>query len=470
VTPRRRTVRSRPRRVARLGHALAAAIAVTAAHPALADDAPASSAAPASTTSPNRALPDYEGRPPPAPSAGEVALWVPRILFSPVWFVSEFVIRRPIGAALTAAERANLPSVLYDFFAFGPEHKVGFAPVVFVDFGFNPSVGLYFFWNDAFFKGNEFRLHASTWGEDWVMANFKERIHLTKRDTFAWGVGYTRRPDYVFYGIGPTTLQSAQSRYGEDRLDAGLLLSSVVGRGSHVETGLGLRTAKTYDGHFGDDPPVSHQIRTGVFSMPADFGSPYTIVTSRTAAAFDTRRPYPAPGSGFRVEGQGTVAGTTTGEPPASWLRWDAGAAGYLDLDGHRRILSLGAEALFADPLGSGAIPFTELVALGGDLAPMPGFFPGRLVDRSAAVATLRYRWPIGPYISGSLEAAVGNVFGEHLDGFDPKLLRFESALGIQSDMSPDSDVHILVGFGTETFDHGTQIDTVRLAFGTSRF
>jgi hypothetical protein len=30
--------------------------------------------------------------------------------------------------------------------------------------------------------------------------------------------------------------------------------------------------------------------------------------------------------------------------------------------------------------------------------------------------------------------------------------------------------VHYLIGFGTETFDHGGQVDSFRLAFGTSRF
>jgi hypothetical protein len=105
--------------------------------------APASAAA---DDPPKRELPDYEGRPPPAPSAGDVALWIPRIVFSPVYFTTEFLIRRPLGALLTWAERSNVPSVLYDFFAFGPNHKAGFAPLVFIDFGFNPSVGLYAFW------------------------------------------------------------------------------------------------------------------------------------------------------------------------------------------------------------------------------------------------------------------------------------------------------------------------------------
>jgi hypothetical protein len=100
----------------------------------------------------------------------------------------------------------------------------------------------------------------------------------------------------------------------------------------------------------------------------------------------------------------------------------------------------------------------------------MPGFWWGRLVGRSAAVATFEYRWPIGPFLDGSLQAAVGNVFGEHLEDFSPSLLRYEGALGITTVTSPDSSVQLLVGFGSETFEHGGQVDSVRVAVGANRF
>src|SRR5580704_8503419 len=92
--------------------------------------------------SPKRSLPDYGGEPSQT-TAGDVALWVPRVIFYPVYLVSEYVIRRPLGAAETAAERANLPNKIYDFFTFGPDHKAGFLPIALVDFGFEPSVGVY---------------------------------------------------------------------------------------------------------------------------------------------------------------------------------------------------------------------------------------------------------------------------------------------------------------------------------------
>jgi hypothetical protein len=424
----------------------------------------------ASAETPKRALPDYEGRPPPAPSVGDDLLWIPRVIFSPVYFVSEFLIRRPLGALISWAERANVPASLYDFFAFGPDHKIGFAPLVFVDFGFKPSVGIYAFWDDAFFKGNDLRLHASTFGADYLAGSLTERIRLPHSRSLTFAFAGVTRPDHVYYGLGPSTLQSDQSRYGEDQFDGSATFDVPLWRSSHVETSLGLRNATFRDGHYGNDPTVTHQVADGVFPLPPGFASGYTAEISRVVVALDSRRRYPASGSGVRLEARGLLGNELSSTPASGWTRVDAGAAAYVDVDGHRRVVSLAVEGSFVDPLGPAAVPFTELATLGGDHAPMPGFFPGRLIDRSAAVAALRYRWPIGPFLNGSMEAAVGNVFGVHLEDFDPGLLRLSAALGIESDASPDSDIHILIGFGTETFDHGGQIDSFRLAFGTSRF
>jgi hypothetical protein len=417
---------------------------------------------------PKRPLPDYEGRPPPPSTPGEIALWVPRILFSPLYFTSEFLIRRPLGALLTAAERANIPTVLYDFFAFGPDHKAGFAPIVFGDFGFNPSVGVFLFWNDAFFKGNDLQLHASAWSNDWIAGSVGERIHFHGKGTVGWQLVGIRRPDHVFYGIGPRTVQSNQSRYGADNVDGSITADFPMWRSSKVEAGAGVRHSNFYDGHFGHDPGIVQEAAAGVFPLPDGFAHGYTAEYNRVLVALDSRRPYPAEGSGFRLEAQVAQGNDVSVSPGSGWLKYEAAAGGFLDVDQKRRILSLSVMAMFADPLGVRPVPFTELVSLGGD-APMPGFYPGRMVDRSAAVASLRYRWPIGPWIDGSMQFATGNVFDDHLSGFDPKLFRLSAALGIESDEAPDNNLQLLIGFGSETFESGAKIDTFRLMVGTSR-
>jgi hypothetical protein len=128
--------------------------------------------------------------------------------------------------------------------------------------------------------------------------------------------------------------------------------------------------------------------------------------------------------------------------------------------------VSLSCAALFADPLADRPVPFTELVALGGS-GPMRGFSPARLLDRSAAVATLHYRWPIWVWLDGSIQLAVGNVFGPHLAGLRPALLRFSGAIGVESGLT-DNSLEFLVGLGSETFEHGGQITSIRFVVGTN--
>jgi hypothetical protein len=42
-------------------------------------------------------------------------------------------------------------------------------------------------------------------------------------------------------------------------------------------------------------------------------------------------------------------------------------------------------------------------------------------------------------------------------------------AIGVQTSVSSENPVEILLGFGTETFDQGTRLNTLRLAVGTTR-
>jgi hypothetical protein len=428
------------------------------------------------STSPKRALPDYDERGAPSTTAGEAALWIPRILLSPVYLVTEWVIRRPLGAAMTAAERAGVPETLYNFFAFGPDHKAGVIPIAFFDFGFNPSIGAYGFWDDALFKGNDLRAHVSFWTDDWIGGSLVDRVRLRGKDSVQLKFLAITRPDHAYFGIGPDTLQSAKSRYGELRIDGGVLGDFPLWRSSRVDVGLGVRSATFRDGHFGGDPGILQNVAANVYPLPDGFASGYTVEYNDVLIALDSRRKFPEEGSGVRLEAQ-AEQGNDLQSPSSGWIHYGAGAGLFWDVNGARRLIGLSALAMFSDPLGPTPVPFTELVTLGGDLpgpsmfpTPMSGFYPGRLIDRSGAVATLSYKWPIAPWVSGSLQGAVGNVFGEHLGGFEPRLLRASGAIGIESDSSPDSSFELLFGIGTETFAHGAQVDSFRLAVGLTRF
>ena len=410
-----------------------------------------------------REVPDYGALEEPT-TAGDVLLWVPRIVLSPLYVVSEYVIRRPLGFLLTAAERAQLPLILYDFFVFGPDHKAGVLPTAFIDFGFDPSVGLFFFWNDLFADGHDFKLRGATWGEHWIAASVDSRTTFADNVSFAVNGSIVRRPDYAFYGIGSRSLEDDLTRYGSTTYQGHVELAIGFGHASKIVTQVGVRNRSFRDGDYDDDPTLQEGVREDVFEEPSGYREGYTVLFNRAVLSIDSREPWPAPGSGVRLELR-AEQGSEINNAPMAYLRYGAALGAFYDLNDAGRVVGLWGAVAFADPL-HGEVPFTELVELGGEEV-MRGFVPGRLLGRSAATLTLQYSWPVWVQLGGMIQLSVGNVFGEHLDGFDPELLRFSGSIGIESLGARDSAIQLMLGLGSETFAQGGEITSFRFIFGT---
>jgi hypothetical protein len=414
-----------------------------------------------------RELPDYDGRGGPATTPGDVLLWVPRVILFPPYVVAEFVIRRPLGWLIAGAERAGLPAWLYNFFTFD-DHRAGVVPTVLLDFDFYPSVGLYGFYNDVGFTGHDLRLRAAFGGGEWLAASFSDRIAFDAegRDRSRLDVRGERRPDFTYFGLGPDTRQSALARYGRDLREVTLSFDKGWWRASSLHVEAGLRDVTFREGGYGDDPTLDDSIADGELPPPPGYAEGYTILYSRLAVAVDNRSPRPASAQGWRLEAYGAPA--TDFAQDASFIGYGAAGGVAVDLNQRNRILSLGAGVRFVDPIDDAVIPFTELVTLGGASNPMRGLYPGRLYDRSAAVAGLGYRWPIWIWLDGALRMEVGNVFGAHLDGFRLERLRWSGALGVESVGTPDNSFELMIGAGSETFESGGKIDSFRFVFGTT--
>jgi hypothetical protein len=416
---------------------------------------------------PKRAQPDYDGRGGEPTTAGDVALWIPRVLLSPLYFVSEYLIRRPIGALIAGAERAGVPGLLYDFFLFGPNHRGGIFPVAFIDFGFEPSVGVYTFWNDAFVRGHDLSLHATTWGSDWIAATFADRVHLSSdpADLAVVEASGVRRPDYTFFGLGPSSRQSDLVRYGSDSLEARTGVDQHLWRSSSFRARVGVRSVDFRRGGLGSDPVLQDTVAAGSMPEPPGVARGYTVGTSSLAVAVDSRRPDAESGSGLRLALEGAYAGDV--RETGGWVTYGGAAGAFLDLNDRQRVVSLSVMARFVDPLGNASVPFTELATLGGSY-PMRAFYPGRLYDRSAAVAELAYRWPVWIWLDGAMRFEVGNVFGPDLRGFDPGLLRFSGSIGLEAKGVTSNPLQLLLGVGTETFESGAKVDAFRFVVGTT--
>ena len=414
--------------------------------------------------SPKRPVPNYDGRGPDPSTEDGAGTWTARVLLAPLYLTSEYLVREPIGGLMRLSERHDIPRKLYDFFAFGPDHKIGFYPVGFLQFGAFPSIGAYGFWDDAGAKHNSIRLHYEAWPADVFYASIYDRYRFTETASAQVRVTGLHRPDMPFYGLGPTSVESSQSRYAESLFDVNATFDEHYWRSSVIQGRVGLRKVDISDGHYGSDPSLTAEANTGAFGVPFGFGRDYVAPYTSLLVSFDTRKPRATRGSGVRLE-VSSEQGTDAAHYSASWVRYGGAATAFIDLDDHGRILGIKAAAIFADPMaGTEPVPFTELVSIGGDKW-MRGFFPGRLVDRSAAIAELSYMWPVASSLDATLQAQVGNVFGEHLQDFRPGLLRFSGAFGFASRLG-DPPLELLIGFGTETIDHGTQVDSFRLTLG----
>ena len=442
----------RPRRLSTLALALSGAVTLGAAQPANAD--------------PKRPVPDYDGRGNADADAESWALWIPRALLAPAYVVHEYAVRRPLGALVTHAERERWTSAIRDFFTFGPDQKYMWIPTVFYDFGLRPSVGLHVTAADVFADGNSLGMHAATGGRDWIVASL--------RDSYSWNTGKTslatrielsRRPDLVFMGTGPDVRKADRARYGLQKLEAGSSFSHATGD-ARLVLAAGVRRVDFRAAECCADPTLADQIRDQMIEAPAGFGTPYTALYQRLALTLDSRPERPAPGTGARLalhgESDFDVRNGT------HWTRYGGALGGALDLNGHQRTVKLQVAADFVDPVGGGAVPFTELASLGGDDT-MRGFVTGWMVGRSAVTAELAYAWPVWFAIDGTARLSVGNAFGDHLGGFAPDKLRISGDVGLTTIGSRDHGFEILVGLGTETFEQGGHVNSVRFTFGSRR-
>lgn len=462
----------------------------------LSPDAPAPTQPPIASDD-ERPLPDYDGRGDDPVTAEEVFIWIPRGLFFPVYLVAEYGVRWPIGKLTSALDEADLPAIFGDFFTFGPGDKMGLVPSALIDFGFRPSIGAYFFSDDLPVDGLGFRSHVAFGGVDWYRATGTVRYTLDEatpgsHEKFVQVKGiYSHRPDWLFWGIGPESRKSDESGYTAQYIDAFARYEGGYWRSGQLKSWVGIRHAEFFHRHSdsgpGGTPGIVSSVAQGRYTAPPLFPDGYFVFKSGVDLSVDTRRKrtkiledgsdfLAPPGHGVKLAPRMELATGLREETslvdPAdtvrpSWVKYGGTLGGFVDLY-NQRVIGLQAIVDFIDPLDDAApIPFNELVSLGGS-RPMRGFLESRLLGRSSAVMQLDYTWPIWVSLDGALHYSVGNVFGEHLDGFDATLLRQSFGLGFGATAMRDHNFEFLLAFGTETFDQGSNIDTVRFVIGAS--
>lgn len=416
-----------------------------------------------------RAVPDYDGRPDAGPSAEDVLIWLPRILLGPVHLVLEYLVRAPLGALFTAMEREEWHVLLADFFTWDERHA-GLVPTAFYDFGFAPSVGLYFFWNDVGAPGHQLRVSGSFGGIDFLRASVWDRVLLSRAGQVEWTtrVEASTRPDRVFQGLGALSRQEDRARFEHSFVEGLVRLDIHPWRGSRlgVQAGVGWQSYDP-DGYapVSDDPSLATAVQQGHISgLPPGFGG-YVAYRQRLELRLDTREVPPAPRHGIKIDALVEQGVDLTSVVDRRWIRYGGVASAFVDV-GNERVFSLHVVAELADPLGEADVPFLEQAALGGSMLRLPGFLQNQLIGRSATVATLRYTYPVWVYLDASLFVSAGNVFDAHFSDFDPERLRLAWGFGLASIGDRDHGFELTLAFGTTPFVLGATVESVRLMVG----
>jgi hypothetical protein len=428
-----------------------------------------------------RAAPNYAPSEP--SSLAQTLLWVPRVALFPIYAISEYIVRRPLVTLATLAEERRLPEHVIDLLTFGPNDEATIWPVFYLDLGFQPHAGLSFSWDPALSPRNAVHVRADTGGSDWFRVRAQNTYALTTAARIELGITYAQRSDLAFWGFGPES-PASPLRYGSAAAGGSLAFSLSGWRWSEWMAGVELASQRfDTSAAASEDASLDEAVASGRLEALPPGTDGYSRLSPTLRILLDTRHSrlrkasdepdfVAPPSTGVLLAARARYSfafdAPRNGTAARQWLGYGGVAGAYLDLTGTQRTVGLTLSTDFVrSTSGNADVPFAEQPALGGS-EPMAGLRSRRLVGPSAVTARVEYRWPIWVSLDGTANAALGNVFGPDLAGFDPELLRASFALGIRTIASQNQSFEIVIGAGTTPLRSGADLEEVRFGIGTS--
>jgi hypothetical protein len=363
-----------------------------------------------------------DGRaPPPATgsSAGRAVLALPhlasQVVFWPILKTSAFVERNKLPQWLRAVTTSD-------------DGLVGVRPELQYVTGFLPSVGLHVFYGRL--PGRSQALaRFRTAGPDVILG--EARLRGPPRWGLEIGGAWIRRRDRLFAGIGPASrddLAAAGRGVARYAADVGVVEASWSSPGDRLfQFGLGAdvewRNYGTDDVRGG--PSVAELYGASPASCAAR-GLPEPCVDLVLVPGFDARSVARQRGRvALDLRNAGRDASGLVIALDAAHTRGILGDGAHhgrlaletvLALGGRDRALILRGVAAVVEPLGSGFVPFDDLISPSGATG-MRGFPVGRFRDRSGIVGTVEWRWLVSSLVDASLFTDAGTVAGPWFAG-----------------------------------------------------
>ncbi len=327
-----------------------------------------------------------------------------------------------------------------------------------------------FRYNDFLAKNNHLRAGFSFGGRAWQTGSLAYRYAPNEQWQIQLSGSATRRPDGRFFGIGSQANEDLESEYGYLGASGALTTQGNFWRQSNLRIGVGYRRTEFHSdvGSDVDDISIEDRFEAGQFdALPPGYSDGISVLYQSAKLTIDTRRARPAPGSGLRVTAGYELAFDARHPGEQLWINYGGSVGAYVDVSGSQNVLGLQLSFAVADSI-NGDVPFTELPALSGN-GPMRGFLGRFLVGQSHAALLADYHWPVWNWLDATVHVAVGNVYDGKFENFSIQNQRLSFGVGLAAVDQRDHFFEFLVGFGTDTFENGPDVQSVRVMFGGVR-
>jgi hypothetical protein len=384
-------------------------------------------------------------------SAAHALAWIPRIVFSPLYVLTELVLRRPLYAFLGWADRNHVFDVVDR--VLNPFPGFNWYPTLQLDLGVFFLPGVEGRWNDAFVRRNELRFSGAVGGENFWYAMLVDRFHVGPV-YFGGQLEFVTRPERAFYGLGPDS-PSQRMNFSQTRLDTLGLVGFEPGKAAHLELAFGYREETVGPGN---PPSVGGTDGT----LPEGF-VPLSLLLASARLELDSRT------SREHNGGARFVASTTYARdvkvPGRAFVTGDVDLRVGVEIRHPDRVLSARLYVADSFPLGNEPVPITHMPLLGWQNH--MGFVWGRFRGESAIMGELRYRYPVGHYMDFQCVGSAGNVFARDFHDFDFGALTASIGVGLRTRRTSFLPLEMMIGMGSSRFDEAFAIESVRLFVST---
>lgn len=394
----------------------------------------------------------------------DVGLFLPRaVLFLPSWTLKAIFF--PLQKGLRFAERHRLMERVEDIL-YNDARTAGITPVFSFLSRLGPTAGLKLFHNDLGGFGEKVAFDAAFGGryaQAYQLSFNADRV-LGSRYWLSTLVRYEVQPSLLFSGLGDAPERSTgshlgpreaavETRYRETRMLVVAGGGYTIGRpGGLTKLGmLGILNHRDFEGARAKDVREDEHSLTGVYDtsrLPGFDDGTRTLELNGTVV-IDTRDRAGATSSGAYFEAFG---GGLVPQHEYRFAHYGAELSAYIDLYHHDRVLVL--RAVHEAVAGADEnIPFAELPRVGGPRR-LRGYTLDRFRDKTTAVATVEYHYPIHELIAGSLFLDAGRAAPTYQRLFELEHWRVGGGAGIivRSKTSVLFTLDVAVGDGVNVY------------------